>query len=256
MKILIIGDIVAKAGRTLVMEILPGIIKEKEIDFVIANAENVAHGRGANREIIENLQKAGVDFFTSGDHIFHIKNFEDEIETLPIIRPANFPEGAPGEGYKVVDAGKHGKILIINLIGRVFLNELVDNPFTTADQILEKFENDDISLKIVDFHAEASSEKMALAHYLDGRVDIFYGTHTHIPSADTLVLSQKTLYVSDIGMTGIIDSVLGVEKDIIIQKFLTGRKQRFEWENTGTKAFRGVLLDTDSNRIKRLDFEK
>jgi len=253
MKILFIGDIVARPGREMVKELLPGFIKDKKIDLVLANAENIAHGRGATRGTIEELIEVGVDHFTSGDHIFWQKGFEDDIDSLPVIRPANFPPGHAGKGYTVIDVGKHGKVLLINLLGRVFLNERVDDPFRTADEILLQFKSEDIAYTIVDFHAECSSEKVALGFYLDGRVDAVVGTHTHVPTCDQMTLPQKTLYLSDIGMTGIVDSVLGVEKDIIIKYYLSGLNQRFEWENAGRKAFRGVLLDTQKNSIERLD---
>ena len=253
MKILFIGDIVARPGRDTVKEVLPDILKKEEIDFCVANAENIAHGRGATVGTIEELISVGVDFFTSGDHIFWQKGFEEEIDNLPIIRPANLPPGQAGRGYEIVDTGKNGKILLMNLQGRVFLNERVDDPFRKADEILEEVEGEDIAFSIVDFHAEATSEKYAFGFYLDGRVGAILGTHTHVPTCDQRVLPRKSLYISDIGMTGIIDSVLGVEKDIIIKYFLTGRNQRFEWENTGTKAFRGVILDTRKNSIERVD---
>jgi len=254
MKILIIGDIVARPGRDYAKEVLPGVIKKYKVDFTVANAENIAHGRGATKKTIEELMQAGVDYFTSGDHIFWQKGFTDDLDTLPIIRPANFPSNLPGEGYAVVDAGKLGNILIINLMGRVsFQNQLVDDPFRKADEILKENEDKDIAFSIVDFHAEATSEKAALGFYLDGRVGAVVGTHTHVPTCDNRVLPKGTLYVSDIGMTGIIDSVLGVEKEIIIEQFLTGMNQKFEWENAGTKAFRSVLLDTQESSIARID---
>lgn len=253
MKILVIGDIVARPGRELVKELLPELIKDNEVDLTIANAENLAHGRGATRGTVEEIMSAGVDYFTSGDHIFWQKGFEQDIEDLPVIRPANFPPGQTGEGYALIDTGKHGKVLLINLLGRVFLNERLDDPFRTADEILQQYKDEDIAFSIVDFHAECSSEKYALGFYLDGRVGAVLGTHTHVPTCDAMVLPQKTLYLSDIGMTGVVDSVLGVEKEIIIEYYLSGLNQRFEWENAGRKAFRGVLLDTQDNSIERLD---
>ena len=253
MKILFIGDIVARPGRAAVKEILPSLIKEQNIDFTIANAENLAHGRGATRGTLEEMMQVGVDFFTSGDHILWHKGFEDEMDSLPIIRPANFNDSWAGVGHKLVDAGKLGNILVMNLIGRVFTNQLLDDPFTAADKILEEYKNEEIAFSVLDFHAEATSEKYALGLYLDGRIGAVVGTHTHAPTCDHMVLPEKTLYISDIGMTGVIDSVLGVEKDIIINRFLTGKQEKFVWENTGRKAFRGVILDTDQNSIERFD---
>ncbi len=253
MRILFIGDIVARPGRELIEELLPKIIKENKIDFVVANAENLAHGRGATKITLEAMMRAGINYFTSGDHIFWHQGFEDDIEKLPVVRPANFTPGAAGKDYEIVDAGKLGNILIFNLIGRVsFTNNLVDDPFRRADEILEETKNSDLAFSILDFHAEATSEKYALAHYLDGRIGAVIGTHTHVPTCDNLVLPRKTLYISDVGMTGAIDSVIGVKKEIIINQFLTGQHQKFEWENAGTKAFRSVLLDTERNSIERL----
>lgn len=254
MKILFIGDVVARPGRRYVQELLPDLIKKHNIDFTIANAENMAGGRGATVKTLEELMDVGVDFFTSGDHIFWQKGFEHEIDNLPIIRPANFSEKQPGVGHKVVDGGKLGNILIINLMGRLsFNNTFVSDPFKMADEILKEYESEDIEFSILDFHAEATSEKAALGFYLDGRINAVLGTHTHVPTCDQRALPNGTLFITDIGMTGVVDSVLGVEKEIIIEQFLSGMNQRFEWENTGTKAFRSVLLDTQQNSIERID---
>ena len=255
MKILFIGDIVDQPGRETVREFLPQAIKENEIDFVIANAENLAHGRGATLETIQEMQIAGVNYFTSGDHIFWQKGFDEVIESLPVLRPANLPGDHPGKGYAVIDSGKEGDVLLINLMGRTFLNERLDDPFQTADKILEEHKDAGIKTIIVDFHSNATSEKYAFAHYLDGKVTAVLGTHTHVPTSDTLVLPQKTLYVTDAGMTGIIDSVLGVKKEIIIKLYTTGLNQRFFWEDTGRRAFRSVVLDTQKTTISRFDKE-
>ncbi len=253
MRILFIGDIVAKPGREIIKEVLPEIIKSENIDFVIANAENIAHGRGASVATLNEMMVCGVNYFTSGDHIFRQKDFEDEIDNLPIVRPANFPEGAPGKGYAIIDAGKYGNILLINLMGRTFLSERLDDPFRMADKILDETKDKNIQLTLVDFHAEATSEKHALAFYLDGRVTAVLGTHTHVPTCDNRVLPKGTFYVSDIGMTGIIDSVLGVKTEIIIDSYLTGLNKKFEWEDAGTKAFRSVVLDTQQETVERFD---
>lgn len=253
MKILLIGDIVASPGREAVVEVLPGIKAEIVPDLTIANAENLAHGRGVTVQTISKMQEAGIDYFTSGDHVFWQKGTADEIDTLPIIRPANYPKGVPGIGHKLLDLGKHGNVLLINLMGRTFLSNSIDDPFRKADEILNAYTDKDVALTIVDFHAEATSEKQALGFYLDGRVDIFVGTHTHIPTCDHRILPKNTYYVTDLGMTGNIDSVLGVKTEIIQKLFLTGMNQRFEWESTGKKAFRSVIIDTDKKTIDRLD---
>ncbi len=257
MKILFIGDIVARPGRELVADILPGLRREKSIDIVIGNVDNLAHGRGATAGTLEEMQDAGVDFFTGGDHVFHYKDFEDQIEDLPILRAANYPESTPGKGYDLLDLGENGFLLVIALLGRTSFrgtNAYLKDPFRTVDEILEQFSNKDDIFTLIDFHADATSEKNALAFYLDGRAGAVVGTHTHIPTCDARVLPSGTMFVTDVGMTGVIDSVLGVKSQIIIDLFMTGLPKKFEWEKTGTKAFRSVLLDTDSNHIERLDY--
>jgi len=257
MKLLFIGDIVGRCGRAKVKEILPRLKKDLMIDVVVACADNLAHGRGATKETIHEMMNIGVDFFTGGDHIFHNPEFADSIEDLPIVRPANFPGETPGYGYKVFDVGKQGHLLLINLQGKTSFGGLgyqLENPFVVVDNILSGFPKEENLFSVVDFHADATSEKNALAFYLDGRVNAVLGTHTHIPTCDTRVLPKGTMFVTDVGMTGSIDSVLGVKADIIINSFLTALPQKFEWENTGTTAFRSVLLDLASGTIKRLDF--
>ncbi len=256
MKILFVGEIIAGSGRRTVARVLPDIIKEHTPDLVLANAENMSGGRGITEDNVAEMQQLGIDYFTGGDHIFWRAGTDEIIDRLPIIRPANYPEGTPGKGFAEIDAGKSGKVLLINLMGRTSFSSVfsyLDDPFRKADQILEQTEDTKYSAIVVDFHAESTSEKMALAFYLDGRVDAVLGTHTHVPTCDGMVMPKGTIYISDVGMTGIIDSVLGVNKEIIIQLFLTARNQRFEWENTGRKAFRSVLLNTETKSIERVD---
>src|SRR3989344_4550979 len=246
MKILIIGDIVGGPGRDAVAKVLPDILQSDTIDFVIANAENIAHGRGVTKETLKQMQDVGVDYFTSGDHLFWQKGSLDIIEGLPVIRPANYPKTVPGEGDK-------GKILLINLMGRTFLNERLDDPFSMADMILEKYKDEKSLLTLVDFHAEATSEKYALGFYLDGRVTSVTGTHTHVPTCDNRVLPKGTLFVTDVGMSGNVDSVLGVKKELIIDMYTTALNQKFEWEDSGRKVFNSVLIDTEEKSIRRID---
>jgi len=256
MKILFIGDVVAGPGRNVVKEVLPTIKKEQKIDLVLANAENLAGGRGITKETVQELVFCGIDYFTSGDHVFWQKGTEEIIDELPVLRPANYPSGTAGKGIKEIDTGKNGKVLLINLIGRTSFGNtfsLSDDPFTKADKILDQYDKDDYKAIIVDFHAEATSEKSAFGFYLDGKVTAVIGTHTHIPTCDNRVLPEGTMFITDVGMTGAIDSVLGVEKEIIINLYKTARNQKFEWKSTGTKAFRSVLLDTVASTIKRLD---
>ena len=256
MKILYVGEIVAKPGREIVQKFLPEIIKEYKPDMVFANCENLSGGRGITEEKIEQMRMAGIDYFTSGEHIFQEKGTEDFIHNLPVLRPANYPEGTIGEGYKIIDSGKNGKVLLINLMGLTSFggkNAFLDNPFSKIDEILEKTIDEKVDAKIVDFHAEATSEKYSMGFYLDGRVDAVIGTHTHVPTCDNMVLPKGTLYLTDVGMCGAIDSSLGVKVDITIKMFLTAMSQRFEWENAGRKAFRSVLLDLQSKKIVRID---
>jgi metallophosphoesterase (TIGR00282 family) len=255
MKILFLGDIVSNPGLEVVNHFLPNIKKEHGIDFVIANAENAEGGRGVSFETLNSLISSGVDFFTSGDHVFWQKNSEEILNSFPIIRPANYPVGTHGFGYKIVETRNNRRLLIINAMGRTFLNERLDDPFRKIDEILEITASQKIDLKIVDFHAEATSEKLAMGFYLDGKVDIVVGTHTHIPTCDQMTLPNGTYYITDLGMCGNIDSVLGVKKDLIIDFFLTAKNQRFVWEEFGRKAFRSLFIDTESKIIKRIDYE-
>ena len=256
MKILFVGEIVAKPGREIVQKFLPEIIKEHKPDVVFANCENLSGGRGITEEKIEQMKMAGIDYFTSGEHIFHEKGTTDFIENVPVLRPANYPKGTPGSGYKIIDLGRKGKVLLINLMGITSFggkNSFLDNPFVRIDEILEETKNENIDAKIVDFHAEATSEKYSMGFYLDGRVDAVLGTHTHVPTCDNMVLPKGTLYITDIGMCGAIDSSLGVKADITIKMFLTAMNQHFEWESAGRKAFRSVLLELQAKTIVRID---
>ena len=256
MKILFVGEIVAKPGREIVQRFLPEIIKEHKPDVVFANCENLSGGRGITEEKLEQMKMAGIDYFTSGEHIFHERGTTDFIENVPVLRPANYPKGTPGSGYKIIDLGRKGKVLLINLMGITSFggkNSFLDNPFVRIDEILEETKNENIDAKIVDFHAEATSEKYSMGFYLDGRVDAVLGTHTHVPTCDNMVLPKGTLYITDIGMCGAIDSSLGVKADITIKMFLTAMNQHFEWESAGRKAFRSVLLELQAKTIVRID---
>ncbi|MBU0535087.1 YmdB family metallophosphoesterase [Patescibacteria group bacterium] len=256
MKILFVGEIVAKPGREVVAKFLPEIIKEHKVDLVFSNCENLSGGRGITEEKINEAKLAGIDYFTSGEHVFWQKGTEEIMDRLPVLRPANYPEGTPGEGYTIVDGGKNGKVLLINLMGITSFsgkNAFLENPFTKADEILEKTKSEKFAAKIIDFHAEATSEKYSLGFYLDGKVDAIIGTHTHVPTCDNYVLPKGTMYVTDVGMCGAIDSSLGVKADITIKMFLTAMNQRFEWESAGRRAFRSVLLDLDERSIVRID---
>lgn len=261
MRILFIGDIVSRLGREVTASLLPKIKKDARISLVIANGENIAGGRGATKDTLDEMQKAGVDYFTSGNHIFWRKNFKDEIEELPIIRPANYPEDIVGSGYTTIDCGEEGQVLLINLLGKTFMraNESASCPFRTVDRILENFEKNELKAVIVDFHAESTSEKQALGYYLDGRVSAVVGTHTHVPSADARLLPNGTAFITDVGMTGPRNSVLGVEPEIIIKKITTPYPQKFTWVKKGEAVFNSVIIKTvnktSAESITRNDYQ-
>lgn len=273
MRILFIGDIVGKVGRQAVAEILPNLRRKRKIDLVIANAENVTHGRGARLEHLRQLRSYGVDFFTSGDHIFYLDPAEPFSDpAVPVIRPANLPEGTPGEGWRILESGGK-RVAIINLLGWEFLGERlagderntwlkgeIRNPFRVAHELVEKISKKKPDLILVDFHAELTSEKRALGFFLDGRVSAVLGTHTHVPTADAVILPQGTGYVSDLGMTGARDSVLGVEPAVIIERLKEGAAEPFAWVEKGPAVFRSVFLEVggrnELKRIERVDLDQ
>lgn len=270
MRILFIGDIVGKLGRKAVSQVLPDLKAKEGADFVVANVENVTHGRGAKVKHLRQLKSAGVDFFTSGDHIFHIDPEEPFSDPeIDIIRPANYPIGTPGVGYKIVEAGGR-KVAVLNLLGLTYLGDKikedgrnawiegeVENPFATIESLLRELKDADVVL--IDFHAEVTSEKRAMGFFLDGKVTAVLGTHTHVPTADSTVLPKGTGYISDIGMTGARDSVLGVEPQIIIDRLKNTSADPFEWVEKGVAVLRSVIVDSNSKGlvkdIRRLDLE-
>lgn len=256
MKIIIAGEIVASPGRRATEQVLPEMIDKYKPDTVISNIENLSHGKGFLPEHVAEIQRAGVECFTGGDHIFFQKDSEKYVNDFNLVIPANYPDLETGSGYRLFATKTGKKFLLINLMGRTSFggsNSYLNDPFRTASEILEQFKDENIDARIVDFHAEATSEKTALGFYLDGKVDLIYGSHTHIPTNDTLVLPKGTLYCTDVGMTGNIDSVLGVKKEIIIELFMTAIPQRFEWEKSGRKSFRGLFVDTEKKIIERID---
>ncbi|OGY29325.1 MAG: metallophosphoesterase [Candidatus Woykebacteria bacterium RIFCSPHIGHO2_12_FULL_45_10] len=252
MKILFIGDVVAKKGRTVVGEVLPDLIKKEKIDLVVANIENLSHGKGATKDSVDELRVAGANLFTSGNHIWFKQEFVEELNNDPtILRPANYPSDNPGFGFTYANVGKE-KVLLINLIGRQWIDEPVDEPYRTVDQLLlDQVEKEKPKIILVDFHAEATSEKNALAWFLDGRVTAVVGTHTHIPTADAWILPKGTAFVTDIGMSGALHSVLGVDPAIIIKKQKDTAPAKFEWVETGPKVFRSVLIETDKKGLAK-----
>lgn len=251
--IMMIGDICGRPGRQAVAEYLPGLKKEYAIDMVIANVENAAGGVGITQPILHELFTAGIDFATTGNHVWDKKEIFDFIDDEPnLIRPANYPPGTPGRGYHSIDC--NGALLgIINLAGRVFMPP-VDCPFQTVDALLAGY-REQCSMILVDFHAEATSEKLALAWYLDGKVSCVVGTHTHIQTADEQILPQGTAYITDVGMTGPTQSILGVEVDTIIKKFKTGLPTRFNVA-TGAYALNAVVVQIDEETGQALSIKR
>ena len=250
MRILMIGDVIGKPGRRAVKQLIPSLRQEHGVDLVIANGENTAGGFGITLDTANELLDSGVDILTSGNHIWDQKEIIPYLdEGLPLIRPANYPD-APGRGSLL-----HNNVMVMNLMGRVFM-PVLDCPFRTADQILEDAAaSENPPVVIVDFHAEATSEKQAMGWYLDGRVSAVLGTHTHVGTVDARVLPRGTAYVSDVGMTGPMDSVIGSETGVVLERFLTGMPQRLAVAN-GPVLLNSVLLDIDQDTGKALSIER
>jgi 2',3'-cyclic-nucleotide 2'-phosphodiesterase len=247
--VLVIGDIVGEPGRNIVQEILPGLISELSIDFVIANGENVAGGLGITLNTAYDLFNVGVDVITTGNHIWAKRDIIPYLDgQLPIIRPLNFPPGVPGKGFWLSK-----DVLVVNLIGRVFIGDY-DCPFRAMDSLLAN-KNPQTKTIIVDFHAEATSEKVALGRYLDGRVSAVIGTHTHVGTVDSCILPKGTAYVTDVGMVGPKDSVIGDEIDSVIHSFLTKMPHRIA-VGKGRAIFSGMLIEIDSNTGKSLNIKR
>lgn len=244
MRILFIGDIVGAQGRRMVLEHLPRLLAEYAIDFTIANGENCSGGFGLNQKNFRELVDCGVDAFTMGNHMWDNKDIYNFIgHEGRLVRPANFPPSLPGCGCQQYQVNGR-KLVVANVVGRVFMTAF-DCPFRTMDAILSELKREDASI-FVDIHAEATSEKMALGWYLDGRVSAIVGTHTHIQTNDPRILPRGTGYLTDAGMTGPRDSVLGVDKEIIIGRFLTGISPRFETAS-GDLQFNGVIFELGEN---------
>lgn len=251
MRIIFFGDIVGRPGRQAVKKILPKWKKEYKPDLIIANGENIAHGRGITEKSLKEIMDAGIEFITLGDHTFDQNKTSDLLtdKKLPLIRPANMPKKTPGFGFKTIQI-RTKKALIINLIGNSFMKEEYDNPFLKVDQILEdEKENTDIIL--VDFHAETTAEKVCLGWHLDGKVTAVLGTHTHIPTADERILPLGTAYISDIGMVGLKDSSLGADKDIAVKRFLTGRHISLKIPREGNVEANAVLIKTNKHNLAK-----
>jgi metallophosphoesterase (TIGR00282 family) len=254
MLILAIGDIIGRPGRQAVQQLVPALRREYGLSLVIANGENTAGGFGLTPETANELLDAGVDVLTSGNHIWAQKEIIPYLDgELPVIRPLNYPPGVPGRGYLV-----NGQVMVVNLIGRTFMGDF-DCPFRAMDQLLADL-SPAPSIIIVDFHAEATSEKVAMGRYLDGRVSAVLGTHTHVGTVDSQILPHGTAYVTDIGMTGPTDSVIGDDIDSVIQRFLTQMPHRLSVGKGNKTMLNAILVEVaeDSGRatsIKRIHRE-
>lgn len=250
MNLLFIGEINGKIGRRAVQEILPELKKELRPDLVIANADNLAHGNGISEATIKEMISAGIDWFTGGDHCFgntaHLGLYDSQ---MPLLRPANYAKDAPGRGQAIINVNGH-KILLISLIGQVFMPLDYNNPFTEVKGILSNLANNHLSAIIIDIHAEATSEKIALSHYLDGQVSAIIGSHTHVMTADAKISERGTALITDTGMTGFADGVIGVDKDGIIKTFLTQIKYPHAIPESGPAIFNAIFLQIDEKTKK------
>jgi len=253
-KVLFVGDVVGKPGRQAVAALLPAIRRERNVDLVILNGENAAGGAGLTGEIAREIHDAGADVITNGNHVWDQRAFLKEIDALEFcIRPLNLPPGNPGKGWVIQDG-----VLVVNALGRVFMAEQ-DDPFRAVDALLAELGERAPRIRILDWHAEATSEKLAMGWHLDGRFSAVLGSHTHVPTADGRILPQGTALLADTGMVGPRDSVLGIEPSIIVSRFLDHLPRRFEVAS-GVVQFNSVVVDIDdaSGRalaIERLDRE-
>ncbi len=241
MNILVIGDVFGKGGRKVLRHVLPRVVDRESVDLTIANVENASRGLGVSSEAALELKNAGVQVMTSGNHVWKRPGAAELLEEEPfLVRPANYPSNVPGRGSVVWESNLGVRVGILNLMGRVFMEPL-DCPFRTGEEHIDRLAGEGVNLIILDFHAEATSEKLALAWHLDGKVSAIVGTHTHVQTADERILPQGTGYITDVGMTGGQDSVIGVKPRPAIDSFLTGVHQRLE-PSLKNLALKGVLV--------------
>lgn len=256
--ILFFGDIQSKLGREAVKKELPKLKKQFKPNFIMANGENLSHGRGISLKTFDEMQEAGIEFFTTGNHIWDKKQAEELLEQDPpkVIRPANFPKGNPGRGDIVVEIGKH-KLLIVNIQGQAYFKNTVNSPFKTIDQILKDYKDQDINGILVDFHAETTSEKKAMGWYLDGKVSAILGTHTHVQTADETIMPKGTGYITDIGMVGGVHSVIGLAVEPSIEYFLNEEtKVPHDFPESGETIINAVLLKIDPKTAKTKEIHR
>lgn len=253
MKLLFIGDIIGRGGRAAAKKVLPEIKDQEKPDLLIANVENAASGFGLTEKVYNEISdELGIDALTSGNHIWDKKEMIDNIENYPrLLRPINYPEDVKGQGYYLTEINKK-KVCVISLLGRVFVQDL-DCPFKAMDKLLNEVKAD---IYIVDIHAEATSEKKALSFYLEKKISALLGTHTHVQTSDERILSDHTAYITDVGMVGGKDSIIGVQKDRVIKRFLTGVPYRFEVVRKGVMEFNSVLVEIDDKSGQALSIKR
>ena len=251
MKILAIGDFVGENALKKARKGIEKLKKEEKIDFIIANGENVAEGMGIREHDFKQMLSMGIDVITMGNHTWGKKDIFNFIDHEKLLRPANYSKGVPGKGYNIYNC-KDKKIAVINLIGRTDMNVLSDNPFNVAENIISEIK-DKVDIIVVDFHAEATAEKIAMGYFLDGKVDIIFGTHTHVQTADETILPNGTAYITDIGMTGPERSVIGMNVEASIKRFVTSLPERYKIAN-GECIFNGCIFDINeqSRRIEKI----
>lgn len=252
MRILLVGDIFSVAGREMFEETLPKLKEKYQLNFIIANGENIAHGNGITEKYYQFLLSNHVDVVTMGNHTFgntDILRFIDNAKKL--VRPLNYPDGVPGQGYVTVNYNQT-KITVFQVLGRTFDNNSLDCPFRKTEELLEKVKSD---IYICDFHGEATSEKIAYGLYFDGKVDIIVGTHTHVQTNDARVLPKGTMYMTDLGMTGSLEGVIGVDPNMIIKKFLTGMPTRHIPMEQGKRQFCGLVVEINETNHKVTSFD-
>jgi metallophosphoesterase (TIGR00282 family) len=249
MLVLAIGDIIGQPGRQAVSRFLPALRQQHAFDMIIANAENAAGGFGLTSIIAGELIETGIDVLTSGNHIWAQKEIMDYLDgELPILRPLNYPPGVPGRGYLI-----SREMMVVNLMGRTFMND-IDCPFRAMDKLLAELKSKPLVI-IVDFHAEATSEKMAMGRYLDGRVSAVLGTHTHVGTIDAQILPRGTAYVTDIGMTGPADSIIGDDVDSVIRRFLTGMPHRLS-VGRGKPILNAIMVEVAEDSGRAINIER
>lgn len=254
MKILVVADVVGRVGRRALEHFVPLYVQERHVDFVVANCENAAAGFGLTPKLVRQILAAGVDAVTTGNHVWAHKEIYKIADKEPrFLRPANYPPDVPGMGWRVLRAGNGVETAVVNLCGRVFMDAL-DCPFRGVDAILESV-RPQARVVVIDFHAEATSEKVAFGQYVDGRASVVAGTHTHVQTADERILPQGTAYITDCGMTGAATSVIGMEPEAVLRRFVSRMPAKFEAAK-GKGIFQGILAEVDENTGKALDIQR